>query len=260
MIFLAFLLFIIIPVSFAGDNNTLIKAGGDIETLEAGDIDNVSLSNDNDVLNAGDVYFDASASSDGDGTQSRPYKTLNSGRLSGSTNYHFAPGQYSISSAPYSSMFGQSEMNIIGTNPEKTIIQYTGSGNFLSGGTYSFTGITLKNINIVSNSISATNTIFDSAKAVVEPETSGNYNYGNSYGGAVKISSSGSGSSFYDDLWNLFNQSGSSSSDIKFDNCVFRNNNTAYGGAFYIDGATVTITNSNSNQIMHRMAAEQSQL
>ena len=233
ILILIFLLIIAIPVSFAGENENpdeLIK-------------DNYTLScNDDEILKDDDhVYFDASAASDGSGSKDNPYKTLN-GRLNSYTYYHFAPGHYLISSKPYSSY--SSTMNIIGENPETTILEYTGSGNFFSGITLNLTGVTLKNMNIVSAGITATNTIFDSATADVELETSAQYDYGNSYGGAIKISKSSSGS-FWDDFWSQWGGTSYASSSLaRFDSCIFKNNNAAYGGACYIDGAKVEISNS----------------
>ena len=223
--YLLFILIMILPVSFAGENTTETNQISDNETLTA----------------ESHVYFDASASVDGSGTLNSPYKTLN-GRLSTTyTHFHFAPGLYTVSSKPYS--YSSGEMNIIGSNPENTIIEYTGYGNFFSGIKLNLTGITLKNINIVSSGITATNTVFDSAKADVELETSSNYDYGNSYGGAVKVSKSSTGS-FWDDFWSQWGGSAYTPTVNTFDQCVFKNNYAAYGGAFYIDGATVTISNS----------------
>ena len=84
ILFLLFLLVIAIPVSFASENVTG-DASDDIIAIES--VDNISTSDDDEILGASDVYFDASASSDGDGSQSKPYKTLSSTRLG--TNNHF---------------------------------------------------------------------------------------------------------------------------------------------------------------------------
>ena len=97
--------------------------------------------------------------------------------------------------------------------------------------------ITLKGANIkVQNGMIANNTIFEGSISNIED------NYGNSYGGAIKIVGSSS-SSFYDELWNIFNQS-SSSFQIRFDNCIFKNNYAEYGGAIYINCSSVVISNS----------------
>lgn len=232
LIFLLFLLIIAIPVSFAGDADENL-------TGEAVAIENstLSVSGDDEIVGAGDVYFDASASSNGDGSQSRPYNYVTSSNL-GTTN-HFAAGTYRISSS-LSSMFSFSSnaMSFIGANRETTILEYTGSGTFMTTSSdVSFSAITLKNAHFISNGglFSATDTVFDGASAPVEMEAN-NY-YDNSYGGAIKQSISSSGF----DWGSIFG--GSSETGMKISNCIFKNNYAAYGGAIYVEGGNVEITN-----------------
>lgn len=194
--------------------------------------------NKNILKDSGTVYFDANATTDGTGSESSPYKTLN-GRLSGYSTYIFAPGTYTISSAPFS-FLSSSDMTLKGSNPVTTIIEYTGTGTFLNtSSVLNFIGITLKNIHIESTGLlNATNTIFDGGVAPVEAE--GSYYYGNSYGGAIKKSASGG---IFDGIF------GSSSKGLILNNCTFRNNHAAYGGAIYIsnDSANITDTIFESN-------------
>ncbi|WP_297983073.1 C1 family peptidase [uncultured Methanobrevibacter sp.] len=270
-----FILVILIPTSFASEiitnesSNDIINPETEINYIQETDINlnynngyddldknteniksqskdinsNTISSNENIEImgDSGTVYFDASAASDGSGSQSSPYKYLSSGRLSGYSRYVFAPGSYTTSSPASSGFsFSSSAMTIEGSNPDTTIIEYTGSGTFFEGGSnMTFIGITLKNIHIVSTGglINATNTIFDSGRAPIEQE--GNYYYENSYGGAIKQCMSGS--SFMDELWDMFG--GSSARGILIDNCTFKNNYAAYGGAIYTENSTVNISN-----------------
>ena len=129
LLILLFLLIITIPISFANDNITGEAIGEDTllksDTME----NNVSLSSDDDeIVGAGEVYFDASASSGGDGTQSRPYNTVTSSYL-GTTN-HFAPGTYRISSSL--SSYSYEGISFIGSDRDNTILQYIGSDTFLT--------------------------------------------------------------------------------------------------------------------------------
>lgn len=85
ILFLLFLLIIAIPVSFAGDidNNVTIKSTDNQNLLNipiSEDMDELN-SSDDEILGDGDVYFDASAVQDGDGSQSNPYKTVSSSKL-----------------------------------------------------------------------------------------------------------------------------------------------------------------------------------
>jgi len=171
LLILLFLLIIAIPVSFADDNITGEAVGQN--TLSKSDVqdNNVSDSSDNnEILGAGEVYFDASASSGGDGSQSKPYNTVTSSNL-GTTN-HFAPGTYRIASSlsPYS----YDGISFIGENRDTTILQYTGSDTFITSSYgMTFSTITLKGCSIVSNggSLTATNTVFDSGIAKEETES-----------------------------------------------------------------------------------------
>ena len=229
-----FLLIIAVPVSFASDNATGEVVGNDIEVVN----DTLTTSDDEEIIGAGDVYFDASATSGGDGTQSRPYNTVTSSYL-GTTN-HFAPGTYRISStlSSYSSYDG---MSFIGSDRDTTILQYVGSDTFIKTSySITFNGITIKqgSIQTSGGTLTATDTIFDSGVAVEETE-SDNYKYGNSYGGAIKQAASTG-----IDWGSIFGGGSSSGQEMNFNNCIFRNNFAAYGGAIYSEKGTITITNS----------------
>lgn len=253
LIFLLILLFITIPISFAEDNLTSEAFVTDEDILQISDDMNVTGSGNNEILKANDVYFDASAVSDGSGTQNSPYKTISSSKL-GSVN-HFAPGTYTVSSSLSSFSLSSSEMSFIGNDRDTTVIRFTGSDNFLStSSSITFSGITLYGANIVSTggTVTATNAIFDSGVAKYEVEADHN-THGNSYGGAIKQSLSSSSTIDWSSIF------GGSVSDpgMTFDNCIFKNNYAAYGGAIYAEKGTVTITNSKFKIIMRTMAEEQ---
>ena len=233
ILFLLFLLIIAVPVSFASDNATA-EVIGEIEVVN----DTLTISDDDEILGAGDVYFDASATSNGDGTQSKPYNTVTSSNL-GTTN-HFAPGTYRISSS-LSSYTSYEGMSFIGKNKDTTILQYMGSDTFIkTSNSITFNGITLKggSIQTSGGTLTATDTIFDSGVAVEETEDD-NYKYGNSYGGAIKQAAS-TGL----DWGSIFGGGSSSTQTMTFTNCIFRNNYAAYGGAIYSEKGTITVTNS----------------
>ena len=184
------------------------------------------------LKDSGTAYFDANAENDGTGTESNPYKTLN-GRLSGYTTYIFAPGTYTISSAPIF-LLSSPDMALLGNDPSTTIIEYTGTGTFLNTSSeLNITGLSLKNIHIESSGLlNARNVIFDGGEAPIEAE--GNYYYGNSYGGAIKKTST---KGLFDEIF------GVSPKGLFIDNCTFKNNHGAYGGAIYIYNDIGNITN-----------------
>ncbi|MBQ7928727.1 MAG: hypothetical protein IJ287_08325 [Methanobrevibacter sp.] len=233
LVFLLFLLIITIPVAFANENLTGESLSDEISQVNNA---NMSVSDDGEILRANDVYFDASAASDGSGSESSPYKTVSSSKL-GTIN-HFAPGTYTISSS-LSALFSSSAMTFVGENRDATVLHYTGSGNFISTGSdVTFSTITLKGASIVSTGglLTATNTVFDSGTAPVEEESDHTY-YDNSYGGAIKQSISSSGL----DWGSIFG--GSTTTGMKITDCVFKNNYAAYGGAIYVEGGTCEIKN-----------------
>ena len=243
ILFLLFLLIIAIPVSFAGDidNNVTIKSTDNQNLLNipiSEDMDELN-SSDDEILGDGDVYFDASAVQDGDGSQSNPYKTVSSSKL-GATN-HFKAGTYTISSSISSSFsFSSNAMKFIGEDRDSTILNYIGTDAFMTTSSdVTFSTITLKGCNFVSTGglFTAENTIFDGGVAQVEEEADHTY-YDNSYGGAIKQSIS---SSSFD--WGSIFGGGSSTRGMKITDCVFKNNYASYGGAIYVEGGTCEITN-----------------
>lgn len=129
-------LFIVIPTSFAMDNDTVI-VGGDTTSH--------------------DYYFDASVENDsGDGSQENPYKTLTSGRIKGDSIIHLANGRYVLDRVSY-----VNNVTIIGSDPENTIITYPTVG-FQLKGTFTLNNVTLLYTGIKNNgyNLTANNAIF----------------------------------------------------------------------------------------------------
>lgn len=100
------------------------------ETICESDIDDgilVSVNNDTnqyrDSLSTSVVYFDASASSDGDGSKSNPYKYYKSDRINYGDTVYFADGTYDITEA--NSIYSSStyKTTFIGQSVEKTILK-----------------------------------------------------------------------------------------------------------------------------------------
>ena len=81
------LIFICIPLSFAAE---------EISTDNSSDDMIYTQSFNDDILSAQDVYFNASAEVDGDGSMEHPYKTLNVQRIGYGNTLHFANGVYNL--------------------------------------------------------------------------------------------------------------------------------------------------------------------
>ena len=207
LIFLSalFLILVIIPSSFAAEDVDMNSTDSDV----------MESTIDSDVLEASnDYYFNASVEKDGTGTIDNPYKTLTANRIKSNSNIYLADGEYTLDKRK-----DITNVNFIGSNPEKTIIKYTGVGFNVQ------TSITLKNVTLynltVNNNykITATNTIFAEGTGVTADT------YGNNFGGAI---------------YTPYNMYYTTSVDLT--NCTFINNHAEYGGAIYIDTGYLSAT------------------
>ena len=143
----AFLLFVIIPFSFAVDNETSLMVDSD---------NSLAMPNRGDVLKASnDYYFNASAEDDGDGSIDNPFKFLTADRIKSNCNIYLANGEYQLNSPK-----SIEKVNICGNDVEKTIIQYNGVGFTVSS------SLTIQNVTFLDMSITkygditANNTVF----------------------------------------------------------------------------------------------------
>ena len=200
----------IIPISFASDLNDVQD---DVYTH---DVDGEN------ILSGQEIYFNASAEVDGDGSQENPYKVLNTQRIGYGNTLYFANGIYNLTRAA-----SVNTAVFIGEDAEKTIINQNGRGLSVS------TSLTLENITFYKSSITssgakiiASNTIFNGGEAKVTDK------YDGSFGGAISnfASSDYHSYAYYPELY--------------LDNCTFINNNAVYGGAIYIESGNANITNS----------------
>ena len=119
-ILLLFILFILlIPTVSAIDinNDTVAEdSAGDIA------IDDSTESDEILTRDIAEVYFNASAENDGDGSIDNPYKYLRSNRLNKIDIAHFADGVYRLDN--YRGIY--SDIEFIGESAENTIIKYDG--------------------------------------------------------------------------------------------------------------------------------------
>lgn len=225
------LLLMIVPSAFASDavdNQTVISSDEQIE-ISAVDDGGVIYSHGEDtnvLTGSNDIYFNASAESDGKGTQSSPYKYLQYNRLTSGCTAHFADGTYELDSKKgiYSSM------TFMGQSAQNTIIKFNGIAfNVGDGYTLTLKDLTLdhatvKNLGI----ISATNVIFKNGVAV--DDTS--YGYDNAYGGAIYNYVS---TDYYGYVTNVPKNT--------LYNCTFLNNSAMYGGAIYLPYGELSLSN-----------------
>lgn len=129
-LFIIFLLFII-PIGFASDNYT--------------SLDSQDSFVDENLIISDNIYFDSSATDDGNGTLDSPYKSFSADKIVDDSVVHFANGEYNLDQ---SKIF--KNLTIIGQSSNKTILN--GFGNYLvSDGFLSISSLTLNNISIKNN-------------------------------------------------------------------------------------------------------------
>ena len=204
-----FILFILISPDFAYDdiNETVM-----LET-----------SQDNDILSgSNDYYFNASAENDnGDGSINSPYKYLTAERIKANSNIHLANGEYVLDKSKTIE-----QVNIIGSDAEKTIIKYNDISNpsvFTVWNSLTLQNLTICDTNIENYvKLNATNTIFTGGYGN-KPDS-----YGNNFGGAIYCP-------YYSEDYTAI---------VNIKNCTFIDNYAEYGGAIYMDGGKLSIDDS----------------
>ena len=206
LFFTVLILLIIIPVSFAQDNDTFILN----EQSDVGALLSISTNQSDILTSSNDYYFDASAENDGNGSFENPYRYLTDARIYDNSVIHLASGEYNFNPSK-----SHSNVSIYGEN---SIIK--GNGKSLVALKYfSLNNVTLSNMPIDNRgSFFASNVIFTNSTAKSLDS------YGNSYGGAIYCTNN--------------------VASINLDGCIFENTFAGYGGAIYAVGCAVDIRNS----------------
>lgn len=225
------LLLMIVPSAFASDavdNQTVISSDEQIEISVVDDGGVIySHGEDTNVLTgSNDIYFNASAESDGRGTQSSPYKYLQYNRLTSGCTAHFADGTYELDSKKGIYSF----MTFMGQSAQNTVIKFNGIAfNVGDGYTLTLKDLTLDHATVKNlGTVSATNVIFKNGIAV--DDTS--YGYDNAYGGAIYNYVS---TDYYGYVTNVPKNT--------LYNCTFLNNSAMYGGAIYLPYGELSLSN-----------------
>ena len=159
-----------------------------------------------------DVYFDSNATNDhGEGTADDPYRELRDGRILDNSVIHLKNGEYQLSQ-----ITSHKNISIIGQDVTKTIIR--GNGERLTvDERFVIANVTFCNLNIMNQgNMFATNAIFANSSAIEKGH------YGNSLGGAIYC---------VNDNHNAY-----------LTNCAFVNNNAGCGGAIYLNGGILELT------------------
>nr|WP_292798572.1 Ig-like domain repeat protein [Methanobrevibacter sp.] len=161
-----------------------------------------------------DIYFDASAPTNGDGSKDNPYNELRQEYMRNNQIIHLANGEYLFDS---SSSIQFNNLTVYGESAANTIVK---SHHVLTIAHFSLNNVTFSGINIVNHgTISIRDCIIEDGVA-----TPGMYN--NSFGGAI------------------YNPGEHYDPYLYIHNSTFKRNYAEYGGAIYMTHGTLNITDS----------------
>ena len=210
MIFIfLFIFFIIIPGSFAHENQTNLQTDVSADVLADERID---------------IYFDAYATREGNGSKENPYSTFNPSKIREGSNIYFAEGNYILNSDGLNLV----NVNLYGENPEKTVISALNFNqevlNVNAKGTFSVSNLTFKGLHFnVADEMAASNSIF-----------------------TMQVHDNGG----------IIYSAPDAFSTITIDNCDFHYGDACFGAAIFCDHGILNVNNSdfydNSNStIIH---------
>ena len=177
-----------------------------------------------DTLSSSEVYFDASASSDGDGSYNNPYKYLRPDRISYGSTAVFREGTYEINYPMIFSSSGNEYVSLIGSGSDKTIFVSNIENDFSfivdTDSTLYLQDITLTNVHINNHAdLYARDVVFrDSVSFDEYYRPSLDYSYQRQYNSQV------GGTIICDTPEGVKTR-------VKLMDCVFVNNNAKSGGA-----------------------------
>ncbi len=200
MIFIfLFIFFIIIPGNFAYENQTNLQTDVSADVLADEKID---------------IYFDASATSDGNGSKENPYSTLNPSKLRNGSNIYFEKGNYILDS----NGLNLKDVHFYGEDPESTVIsaRYFNQDvlNVNAEGTFSLSNLTFKGLHFnVADGIDAYNSIF-----------------------TIQVPKYDNGGIIY--------SSTDTFSTVNIDSCDFHYADACFGAAIFCDNGILNVNNS----------------
>ena len=231
-------------------SNYTIPASADSDDVDCTHNDgNITLSNEQDAndeelesqadssLNSTNkiIYFDASASTNGDGSQTNPYKYVNQNTLK---NYigsedtltaYFADGTYNLNTN-----FIIKSPNVVLIGSENTIFNSALSNKYdfeiMKDSTLQLVNINFNHINIMNHgTLKAYDANFKNSASFTgknAPRTYNTTNYNSSYGGVI-----------------LCDPIGSAIPYLYLENCVFYNNTAYCGGAVSLKNSRIVVNN-----------------
>ena len=213
------LLLIVIPASFAGENQTAIGLSEESQ--------NNTLSSLDDNVLTDDYYFDASLENDnGDGSIYNPYRDFTSYRIHSNSVIHLADGEYNFVS--------KSNINNV------TIIGQSASGTIVKNAVFTAANsLTIYNVTFVSSSIENYG-VFTAKNSIFKDSTSTFYGGVINSNGNVNLNNC----TFTDNSAVCGGAIYIKNADLKMDNCIFIDNYAEiFGGAIISISSNLTANN-----------------
>ena len=215
----------------------------------------------NNLSSISEVYFDVSASEDGDGSQSHPYKVYKSDRISYGATAHFADGVYDMSESL--SILGD-KITFIGQSKENTRLVFPSNNKFdftINPNAYFvLKDLTLQNVHIKNQANLVADNVNFGYSVGFNPNSNPDLSYStinkmyNSTCGGVIICDTPSGTVTTLDLTGCSFVSNSATSGgaiatynsiANIKDCFFYNSYaTRFGGAIYAESSNINIYNS----------------
>ena len=190
------------------DSQAIFEDGADNITSEV---------QDDSLKSSKTIYFDASTGSDGDGSQSNPYKYVKSDRLSssGDLTAYFADGTYDITS----NILIKSNAVLIGQSSENTVFNSKSNANTFEvnqGFSLKMSNLSCKKMVIVNHgTLEAKGIIFEGK------------NNPSANGGII-----------------ISNSAKALNAHVYLSNCIFKNSLAFTGGSIYLVNSTLSVENS----------------
>ena len=238
--------FIISSVSAANDmeanENQTISNDESHVLQDSSGAEQLSAQQSNDVLGDSVIYFDASASFDGDGSQSKPYKYYDTDKISFGSTAHFAAGVYEVDSTLSISSSLNYKTTFIGAGSQSTIFK---SSNSLLGfkirdnANFAVNGITFDSVRINNNgNLDATDVVFKNNNN----KFSSIYSVSNTVNPTLKLTNCAFMDNFASDLGGsvtVYN------GHVDIINTIFNNTRSnIFGGAVEVRNSVLNIQNS----------------
>lgn len=226
------------------DMNQTLSDGGDQVILkdDTSADESLAVQENEDILGDSIIYFDASASFDGDGSQSKPYKYYETDKIPFGSTAHFAAGVYEVDSTLSISSSLNYKTTFLGAGSQNTIFKSSDSllgFKIRDNANFAVSGVTFDSVRINNNgNLDATDVVFKNNNN----RFSSIYSVSNTVNPTLKLTNCAFMDNFASDLGGsvtVYN------GHVDIINTVFNNTRSSiFGGAVEVRNSVLNIQNS----------------